>query len=127
MMLFITSDHLRLLLDGTGKPFTEFMDTVLRATAGKLGIPPAAVHTNLRVNLGDGGVDTQIDLGNDPKGYLQGPTLWQFKARRFSDTTEGVIHEEIHGGTEENLITLCALCHKKIHLEFTDARSSGDD
>ena len=72
MLPFITADHFRLLLDGTGKPFAEFMDRVLRATAAKLGVTPAQVHTNLRVNLADGGVDTQIDQGNDPEGHLAG-------------------------------------------------------
>ena len=85
MLPFISTDHFRLLLDGTGKPFAEFMDRVLRATAAKLGVAPAHVHTNLRVNLADGGVDTQIDQGNDPEGHLAGPTIWQFKGRRFAD------------------------------------------
>jgi hypothetical protein len=95
---FITPDHFRFFLDGTGKPFAQFMDGVLRTTAAKLGIPPSAVHTNLRVNLPDGGVDSQIDQGNDPEGRLAGPSMWQFKARRFADVTEADIREEILGG-----------------------------
>jgi hypothetical protein len=82
MLPFITADHFRLFLDGTGKPFTGFMDSLLRATAAKLGVVPADVHTNLRVNIPDGGVDTQIDQGNDPEGRLAGPSMWQFKARQ---------------------------------------------
>ena len=96
MFLHITGDYFRFFLDGTGKAFTVFMDSVLRATAAKLGVPPSDVHTNLRTNLPDGGVDTQIDSGNDAAGYLTGPTLWQFKARKFSDMSSGVIRDEIH-------------------------------
>jgi hypothetical protein len=73
MLPFITADHFRLLFDGTGKPFAEFMDRLLCAAAAKLGVAPTQVHTNLRVNLADGGVDTQVDQGNDPEGRLAGP------------------------------------------------------
>ena len=102
MFLHITGDYFRFFLDGTGKAFTVFMDSVLRATAAKLGIPPSDVHTNLRTNLPDGGVDTQIDSGNDAAGYLTGPTLWQFKARKFNDITSGVIRDEIHGESKQD-------------------------
>jgi hypothetical protein len=42
------------------------MDSVSSATAAKLGIPPADMHTNLRVNVRDGGVVSQIDRSDDP-------------------------------------------------------------
>lgn len=101
MLPFITADQFRIFLDGTGKPFTAFMDSILRAAAAKLGIAPTEVHTNLRVNLGDGGVDTQIDRGNGADVYLGSATLWQFKARPFKNFTDGVVREEIQGDSKE--------------------------
>ncbi len=97
MLPSVTADDFRIFLDGTGKPFTQFLDSVVRANAAKLSISPADVHTNIRVNVPDGGVDTQVDSGNDPEGRLLGPTLWQYKARRFADMDEAAVREEIHG------------------------------
>lgn len=104
MFLFIKADHFRLFLDGTGKPFTDFMDAILRAAAAKLSISPADVHTNLRTNLPDGGIDTQIDSGSDHdrSGYLTTATLWQFKARRFADITTASVREDIHGSSKQD-------------------------
>ena len=103
MFVFLTADHFRFFLDGTGTPFTGFMDALLRATAAKIGISPADVHTNLRTNLPDGGIDTQIDNGSgrDDSEYLAGPSLWQFKARRFADITPGSIREDIQGESKQ--------------------------
>jgi len=101
MLPFITTDQFRLFPDGTGKPFTAFMESVLRAAAAKVGIPPAHVNTNLRTNLADGGVDTQFDSGNGANMYLATPTLWQFKARPFKDFTDSVVREEIQGASKE--------------------------
>jgi hypothetical protein len=125
MLPFITADHFRLLLDGTGKPFAEFMDRVLRASAAKLGIAPAHVHTNLRVNLGDGGVDTQIDQANDPEGHLAGPTIWQFKGRRFADVTEADVREEILGSSKQYArdLILKGYAYRLCICEDADARA----
>jgi hypothetical protein len=54
MFAFISANEFRVFLDDTGKPFTAFMDSVLRPAATKLGCPPADVHTNLRTNLAKG-------------------------------------------------------------------------
>jgi hypothetical protein len=102
MFLHITGEYFRFFLDGTGKAFTVFMDSLLRATSAKSSIPPSDVHTNLRTNLADGGVDTQIDSGNNSVGYLTGPTIWQFKARKFCDITSAAIREEIHGESKQD-------------------------
>lgn len=45
-------------------------------------------------------MDSQIDRGNDPEGRLAGPSMWQFKARRFGDVTEVDIREEILGASK---------------------------
>jgi hypothetical protein len=104
MLPYINADHFTIFLDTTGKPFTQFMNSVLRASAAKLGIPPTDVHTNLRVSVPDGGIDSQIDKGaDDPNGYLARPTVWQYKARKFSEITEAVLHNEIEGSSKENV------------------------
>ncbi|MHB8638735.1 MAG: hypothetical protein ACYDBL_02920 [Candidatus Acidiferrales bacterium] len=86
------------------------MDALLRATAATLSIPARDVHTNLRTNLSDGGIDTQIDSGSDldRKGYLAGPTLWQFKARRFADVTPASVRDDIHGASKQDARDLIA-------------------
>ena len=102
MLPFITPENFRIFLDGTGKPFTQFVDSVVRASASMLNIPSPDVHTNVRVNVPDGGVDTQVDRGGgDSCGRLVGPTLWQYKARRFTEITKAAIEEEILGSSKE--------------------------
>jgi hypothetical protein len=105
MLPSVTAAEFRMFLDGTGKPFTELLDSVVRANAARLSISPADVHTNVRVNVQDGGVDTQVDNGSDPDGLLSGPTLWQYKARRFADMPEASVREEIHGSRRSTRAT----------------------
>ena len=45
-----------------GARFTEFADALVRAEATLEGIPVDRVTTNIRVNIGDGGVDTQVKV-----------------------------------------------------------------
>jgi hypothetical protein len=66
MLPFITADHFRFFLDGTGKPLAQFMDSVSRANTARLGILAADVNRNLRVHVHDGGIHGQIDRGDDP-------------------------------------------------------------
>ena len=54
MFAFISANEFLVFLDDTGKPFTAFMDSVLRPAATKLDCPPADVRTNLRTNLAKG-------------------------------------------------------------------------
>lgn len=75
MVPFITADHFHVFLDGTGKQFAAFVDSVIRAASAKSGLTPADVHTNLRVSVPDGGVDTQVDRGTERRGLLAGPTV----------------------------------------------------
>src|ERR1700728_1449792 len=99
----VSSDDLRIFLDGTGRAFVQFMDSVLRASAAKLRIPAADVHTNLKISVPDGGVDSQIDRGGDDQnGRLVDPTLWQYKAQRLAEIGEAAIREEILGASKEN-------------------------
>ena len=102
MLPILTADDLRVLLDGVGKGFTGFVDSVLRASAGKFGIPSVDVHTNIRGSVQDGGVDSQVERGaDDPDTRLAFPSVWQYKARKFSEITEVVIRGEIQGSSKE--------------------------
>jgi len=87
-----------LLRGGGGQPFTGFVDALLRAQGFVSGIPQSDIATNLRVNTGDGGVDTRIDQGatGDRTGYLPVPTAWQYKAESASSVTGPKIKSEIN-------------------------------
>ena len=62
--------------DRPGQAFASFGDSIVRAAAGHLGISALVVHTDMRVNVRDGGVDTQVDVGGaDQDERLGVPTL----------------------------------------------------
>jgi hypothetical protein len=98
-MFRITAENIRLLRDTTGKPFTLRMDSLIRASAGLLAIPAAEVWDNSRINLADGGVDTQVNQGStsDETGYFVAPSVWQYKAMDQSDLKDHVVKGEITG------------------------------
>ncbi len=80
-----------------GQLFTEFVDALLRVQCSVSGTPNAAIATTLRVNVGDGGVDTRIDEGcsTDLTGWLRCKTAWQFKAESLERVTEASVAAEI--------------------------------
>ncbi len=83
-----------LLRGSGGQPFTEFVNSVLSVEAFLLGIPASQIAMTLRVNVGDGGVDSRIDHGaaSDRTGWLGVPSAWQYKAeegKRVSDVSIG--------------------------------------
>ncbi|PYR53375.1 MAG: hypothetical protein DMF95_04295 [Acidobacteria bacterium] len=82
---------------GAGDRLTAFVDDLIRAECLFTPIPLAAILTNLRTNLGDKGVDTRVADGVDsePTGWLQEPTIWQYKAASYADVTERIRQEEI--------------------------------
>jgi len=71
-----------LLRGSGGQPFTEFVNSALSVEAFLLGIPASQIAMTLRVNVGDGGVDSRIDHGaaSDRTGWLGVPSAWQYKA-----------------------------------------------
>jgi hypothetical protein len=97
MWTISSATDIPLLRGGGGQPFTRFVNALLQAQCFAYGIPQAAIATTLRVNVGDGGVDTRIDQGaaGDRTGYLGGPSAWQFKAESVAQVTAGSITEEI--------------------------------
>ena len=82
---------------GDGRVFTDLLDSLIRAHAHSALIPQADIHTNLRVNLADGGVDTQIDSASaaDAFGWTETPTVWQYKATAHTDITEKTLEDEV--------------------------------
>lgn len=83
----IAAEHIYVLRNSTGKPFTDLLDRLIRSSAGTLGIPSSAVLDNPRTNYRDGGVDTQVTIGAqpDPWGYVNCPSTWQYKAVALKD------------------------------------------
>ncbi len=67
---------------GGGEPFAHFVDRLIRAEAARGGLLQSEVRTQVRVNIKDGGVDTQVTraIPHDPSGWFSIPTCWQFKA-----------------------------------------------
>lgn len=86
-----------LLRGGGGQPFTQFVNALLHAQCFAYGVPQAAIDTTLRVNVGDGGVDTSIEQSapGDRTGYLGVPSAWQFKAEPITRVTDGSVTKEI--------------------------------
>jgi hypothetical protein len=97
MWTISSTTDIPLLRGGGGEPFTRFVNAILQAQCFAYGIPQAAMATTLRVNVGDGGVDTCIQQGTagDRTGFFSGPSAWQFKAESAARVTDGSITEEI--------------------------------
>jgi hypothetical protein len=107
-MIRIASEHIYVLRNSTGRPFTDLVDRLIRSSAATLGIASSAVLDNPRVNYSDGGVDTQVTIGaqSDPWGYFNGPSTWQYKAVALKDFTESKVTEEISGESKNYVRTL---------------------
>jgi hypothetical protein len=82
---------------GTGDRLTAFVDDLIRAECLFAPIPQASIHTNLRINLGDSGVDTRAAEGaaSDGTGWLREASIWQYKAVAYADVSEQKRQEEI--------------------------------
>ena len=78
----LESADLLQLRGGGGETFVHFMDRLIRAEAAYGGLPQAEIATQLRVNIKDGGVDTEVkkSIPQDKSGWFAVPTCWQFKA-----------------------------------------------
>jgi hypothetical protein len=78
------------LMGAGGERFTEFCNALIREMARAADIPMNAVADMLKVNVGDGGVDTNVATGStgDTSGYLVDPTCWQFKATSVTSITD---------------------------------------
>src|SRR6185312_6889623 len=106
-MIRIAPEHIYVLRNSTGKPFTDLLDRLIRCYAWTVGIPPSAVRDNPRTNYPDGGVDTQVTVGApDPWGYFCGPSTWQYKAAALKDLTESKVKGEISGDSKDYVRSL---------------------
>jgi len=70
---------------------SEFVDTVnhlIRAEASRAGIPPSGIHTNLRVNEPDAGVDARLDAPSVHHSVWvpRGLSVWQMKSGNLGPT-----------------------------------------
>ncbi|MCC6809182.1 MAG: hypothetical protein IT381_17275, partial [Deltaproteobacteria bacterium] len=92
------------------------MDAIIQADAAAAHLRIQDVHTNIRVNLGDGGVDTMVDVPLEGSLRLETPTCWQYKATDFSRVTDAVLEEEANKSEAKRLIKagyayLICVCH----------------
>lgn len=85
-MLTTTAERVIRLQGAGGLPFTVFVDRLLRTFGAVYGIPESEIVTTVRVNIADGGVDTELHVGaaGDTTGLLGGPTVWQYKGTGYA-------------------------------------------
>ena len=78
----LNANDLHQLRGAGGQRFMEFVDRLIRAEAARGGLPQSEIQTQLRANIADGGVDTQVKLAipQDQSGWFAAPTCWQYKA-----------------------------------------------
>lgn len=65
-----------------GEQFAQFVDRLIRAEAAKGGLTQSAIRAQLRGNIKDGGVDTEVSqaIPGEQSGWFSVPTCWQFKS-----------------------------------------------
>jgi len=96
-MRIIDAQDFVFLRDGTGLPFTRFVDALIQAHGFVFGVGEADILTCQRTNLPDGGVDTEVRTpmpGESTSFMKDHPTCWQYKARRSGDITDHELREE---------------------------------
>jgi hypothetical protein len=81
-----------------GATWVGFVNNLLWAACWQMGILESEVHTCLRTEIPDGGIDTRVTQGStsDTTGYLQTPTVWQFKASDEATLSENSITNEVN-------------------------------
>ncbi|MCI0460833.1 MAG: hypothetical protein L0Z62_28120 [Gemmataceae bacterium] len=75
--------------DGIGERWTQFVDALIRTQAAVSGVPDREILTNQRLNIADGGVDTQVNvpIPGEPTGRFASATCWQYKAEEYKRYT----------------------------------------
>jgi hypothetical protein len=73
-----------------GDEFADFCNRIIFASCWAGAVPASAVSTTSRTDARDGGVDTCVAAAvpGDRSGYLDVPTIWQFKATDASSVSE---------------------------------------
>lgn len=105
-MLIINSYNIFPLRTPGGDRFTEFVDALIRTEAYIQSVPLSEMSTNLRTNLGDKGVDSEVcqPMPNSQTGWLSVPTSWQYKATEFRNISEKDLREEVNKEYSTELI-----------------------
>ncbi len=105
-MLIINSSNIFPLRTPGGDRFTEFVDALIRTEAYIQSVPLSEMSTNLRTNLGDKGVDTEVrqSMPNSQTGWLSVPTTWQYKGTEFRNISEKDLREEVNKKYSTELI-----------------------
>jgi hypothetical protein len=80
------------------------MNALLRAEVAGAGGTPIDADTNIRVNIGDGGVDAEVKVPLRGCLDIQTPSCWQFKATDFPSVTAAAFREEANKPGARRLI-----------------------
>ncbi|MFM7887676.1 MAG: hypothetical protein ACKPCM_13520, partial [Pseudanabaena sp.] len=82
----------------------EFVDALIRAEAFASGIPQTQISTNLRTNIGDQGVDTEVKQAilSTFIGSPSTPSCWQYKAMAYATVNDDDLREEIKKTNKRN-------------------------
>ena len=96
------------LKGGGGERFVHFVDRLIRAEAACAGLAQAEIETQLRVNIKDGGVDTEVRqaIPCSKTGWFEVPTCWQFKAMDAKDIEKNDLQSEIKKPYAKKLIQM---------------------
>ncbi|GAB1540622.1 hypothetical protein NUACC21_32910 [Scytonema sp. NUACC21] len=89
-----------------GERFTEFVDSLIRSEAYTEGVQLSEISTNLRTNLGDKGVDTEVrqPMPGNLTGWMNVPTCWQYKATNYSNISDSELRKEVKKPYSKQLI-----------------------
>jgi hypothetical protein len=85
--------------DGVGQRWTQFVDALIRTQAAVSGVLDREILTNQRLNIADGGVDTQVNVPilGKPTGRFASATCWQYKAEEYKRYTPGKRNKKLAG------------------------------
>jgi len=98
-MWTITAQDVIHLRSPGGDRFTQFVNALIYAQAFFCGVPDSEIRTNLRTNIPDGGVDTEVckPVPDDSTGWTKDfPTIWQYKATEAKNISNAQLEDEVN-------------------------------
>jgi len=78
-----------------GRDFTDLVNQIIYAQCITAALPQSAISTNLK-SVSDDGVDTRVDRAIPGSGWLEYPTIWQFKASSVASIKPYHLRKEIN-------------------------------
>ena len=77
------------------RDFTDLINRLLFAEAGRSGIPPADVGVTVNINIGDGGIDARVRAPDhsSSRWIQRGLSIFQFKKGKI---TQAILKKEWH-------------------------------